>query len=445
MAKIYLVEEEASKKEFDRYPQYHKLSDGQQKEFKKALFLTKGAANNEVGCMLASFDMPGEEIAKYSASWKDANGVSQVLRTRHDPYGPKERSKQTWKRLMQQAARIPDLFDTIRGRALVAKYGEEIKNEFCDKQGRCSLNVVETDDKYERMLDCVELIEGSATEYAFRGIKQELVEDNNLEFDRNKASRLEFLERTKASEIAEAKSKGIDLASLYERATERYSGKRESGDGLDSYPELQKDFWGFLKQDISSLAHAPKEDLERALRIEEGKPARLFTISTEIGRQFVGYPYYSENVYGVTPDATYNALYVRGMYKAMDEMGVGIATSSQMAYPRGRLNTRVKRIAHKVISLNEKYQKMLKNKSNKIEPVILRQTLVGMFNEFADRSCYEFRMFIREDRPAPTLAELNPKKQPKSAKATKTKAPRKRSTGPKEVVKTEDGSTFVEY
>ena len=200
-----------------------------------------------------------------------------------------------------------------------------------------------------------------------------------------------------------------------------------------------------MKQDLSSLAHAPKEELERSLRIEEGKPAKLFTISTEIGRQFVGYTYYPDYAYGVTPRATYNALYIRGLYKAMDEMGVGIATSSQMSYPRGRFNTRVKRIAHKVISLNEKYQKMLKNKSNKIEPAILRQTLVGMFNEFADRSIYEFRMFIREDRPAPTLAELHPAKQPKSAKQVKTRAPRRRSTGPKEVVKTEDGSTFVEY
>lgn len=433
------------KKEFDRYPTYGKLSEEQQREFKKALFLTKGAANNDVGCLLALLGLPGEDIAKYGASWKDAENVGQALRTRHDPYGAKERSKQTWKRLLQQAARIPDLFDTIRGRALVAKYGEEVKDEFCDESGKCSLNVVTADNEYEKLLDCVEFIEGSATEYVFRGIKQDVMEQYHLDFDNTKASRLEFLERTKASEIAEAKSKGIDLAALYARAIERRNSKRESGDGLDSYPELQKDFWGFLKQDISSLAHAPKEELERALRIEKGEPARLFTISTEIGRQFVGYPYYSENAYSAAPNASYNSLYVRGLYKAMDEMGVGIATSSRMGYARGRLTTRVKRIAHKVISLNEKYQKMLKNKSNKIEPAILRQTLVGMFNEFADRSVYEFRMFIREDRPAPTLAELNPKKQPKSAKATKAKAPRKRSTGPKEVVKTEDGSTFVEY
>ena len=432
------------KKEFDRYPTYGKLSEEQQKEFKKALFLTSGAVNNDVGCMLAFYGLSGEDIAKYGASWKDADGVGQALRTRHDPYGAKERSKQTWKHLLQQAARIPDLFDTIRGRALVAKYGEEVKDEFCDELGKCSLNVITADNKYEKLLDCVEFIEGSATEYAFRSIKQDVMRQYHLEFDRVKASRLEFLERTKASEIAEAKSKGIDLAALYARATEKRNGK-QTGDGLDSYPELQKDFWGFLKQDISSLAHAPKEELERSLRIEEGEPAKLFTISTEIGRQFVGYPYYSESAYSAAPNAAYNSLYVRGMYKAMDEMGVGIATSSRMGYARGRLNTRVKRIAHKVISLNEKYQKMLKNKSNKIEPAILRQTLVGMFNEFADRSVYEFRMFIREDRPAPTLAELNPKKQPKSAKATKAKAPRKRSTGPKEVVKAEDGSTFVEY
>jgi len=437
------------KKEYDRYPTFGKLSEEQQKEFKKALFLTKGAVNNEVGCMLASLGLDGEAIAKYGASWKDAQNVDQghALNNRHYPYRPRTgaKGKLTWRRLAQQAARIPDLFDTIRGRALVAKYGEEIKDEFCDKQGRCSLNIVQMDDMYERMLAGVEFQDDTATEYAFASIKQDVIREQNLEFNQTKASRLEFLERTKASEIAEAKSKGIDLAALYERATERRSDKRESGDGLDSYPELQKDFWGFLKQDLSSLAHAPKEDLERALRIEEGEPARLFTISTEIGRQFVGYPYYSENVYGVTPDATYNALYIRGMYKAMDEMGVGIATSSRMSYPRGRLNTRVKRIAHKVISLNEKYQKMLKNKSNKIEPAILRQTLVGMFNEFADRSCYEFRMFVREDRPAPTLAELKPKKQPKSAKPMKAKAPRKRSTGPKEVVEVEGIGTFVEY
>lgn len=437
------------KKEYNRYPTYGNLSEEQQKEFKKALFLTKGAVNNNVGCMLASLGLDGEAIAKYGASWKDAENVDQgsALNKRHYPYRPSAGAKGrlTWKRLMQQAARIPDLFDTIRGRALVAKYGEEIKDEFCDKQGRCSLNIVQMDDTYERMLAGVEFQYDTATDYTFGSIKQELIRGQNLEFNQTKASRLEFLERTKASEIAEAKSKGIDLASLYERATERRNDKRDCGDGLDNYPELQKDFWGFLKQDISSLAHAPKEDLERALRIEEGQPARLFTIATEIGRQFVGYPYYSENVYGATPDATYNALYIRGMYKAMDEMGVGIATSSRMGYARGRLNTRVKRIAHKVISLNEKYQKMLKNKSNKIEPAILRQTLVGMFNEFADRSVYEFRMFIREDRPAPTLAELKPKKQPKSAKPTKAKAPKKRSTGPKEVIEVEGAGTFVEY
>lgn len=437
------------KKEYNRYPTYGNLPEGQQKEFKKALFLTKGAVNNEVGCMLASLGLDGEAIAKYGASWKDAQNVDQghALNKRHYPYTTRAgaKGKLTWKRLMQQAARIPDLFDTIRGRALVAKYGEEIKDEFCDKQGRCPLNVVQMDDTYEKLLAGVEFQDGTATEYAFGSIKHDLIREQNLEFDQKKASRLDFLERTKASEIAEAKSKGIDLASLYERATERCSGKRESGDGLDNYPELQKDFWGFLKQDISSLAHAPKEELERSLRMDEGKPVKLFAISTEMGRQFVGYPYYSENAYSAAPNAAYNSLYVRGMYKAMDEMGVGIATSSQMGYARGRLNTRVKRIAHKVISLNEKYQKMLKNKSNKIEPAILRQTLVGMFNEFADRSCYEFRMFIREDRPAPTLAELHPAKPAKSAKQVKAKAPRKRSTGPKEAVNVEGIGTFVEY
>ena len=64
-----------------------------------------------------------------------------------------------------------------------------------------------------------------------------------------------------------------------------------------------------------------------------------------------------------------------------------------------------------------------------------------MFNEYADRSGIEYRMFVREDRPAPTLVALEPKKKSKTA----TKAPRKRSTGPKEVVKVDGVGTFVEY
>ena len=436
------------KKEFERYPQYCKLSDEQKQELKKALFLTKGAVNNEVGCTLAWIGLSGEDIAKYGAPWKDAINVGQggiMPRKRRSTRYAAENS--TKKRIMQQVARIPDLFDTIRGRALVAKYGEEIKDEFCDEQGRCPLNVVQPDDVYERMLDCVEFIEGSATEYAFRGIKQDVMMEHGLDFDCNKASKLKFLESTKASVIAKAKSKGIDLAEIYARTTEGANRKlrHTEGDGLDDYPELRKDFWSLFNQDLSSLANSPTETLGRELRMDKCKNARLSTIISEIGRQLIGYPYYSSSVYSATPSATYNSLYVKAMYAAMDEMGVGIATSSQMGYARGRFSTRVKRIAHKVISLNEKYQKMLKNKSNKIEPAVLRETLVGMFNEFADRSVFEYRMFIREDRPAPTLAELHPTKKSKSATVKATRTPRKRNTGPKEVVTTEDGSTFVEY
>ena len=245
---------EQEEKEFQRYPQYCKLSDEQKQEFKKALFLTKGAVNNDVGCLLASLGLPGEDIAKYGASWKDAKGVSQggILRVRHDPYGPRARGPFTWKCLLQQAARIPDLFDTIRGRVLVAKHGEEIKDEFCDKEGRCPVSVIYPDNTYERMLDCVEFIKGSETEYTFRGIRNELAEERNLCFDRKKASRLKFLEETKASEIAKAKSKGIDLAEIYARSTDTGRSQRSKGDGLEDYPELNRDFWGFLKQDLKN-------------------------------------------------------------------------------------------------------------------------------------------------------------------------------------------------
>ena len=431
------------KKEYNRYPRYDKLSDEQKKEFKKALFLTKGAVNNDVGCALAHIGLTGEDIAKYGASWKDVENINQGYAVRKKKVRYSRQEKATRKRLVQQMLRIPDLFSTIRGRALVAKYGDEVKKEFCDERGRCSLSVVTSDTMYDGMLDCVEFVKGSATGYEFNRVKNDVIDEQHLEYDREKVPRLEFLERAKATEVVKAKSKGIDLASIYTRAV-RYAPR--STDGLDEVPELQKDFWGFMEQDLYALANFPIEELKQKLRLEKDDKdlENLSTVACGLGDEFIG-NYCSTPAYSTSPNATYNALYIRAMYQAMDEMGVGLATSYRMGRKRGRFYTRVRKIANKAISLNEKYQKMLKNKSNKIEPAILRQTLVGMFNEFADRSCYEFRMFIREDRPAPTLAELKPKKQPKSTKPTKAKASKKRSTGPKEVVKVDGVGTFVEY
>lgn len=434
----------AEHEKYDHYPRYFNLSEEQQKEFKKALFLTKGAVNNDVGCALAYIGVSGEDIAKYGASWKDVENVDQGCVLRNKKVRHSGRDKITRKRIVQQVARIPDLFDTIRGRALVAKYGDEVKNEFCDKRGKCALSVITPGHMYDRMLDCVEFIEGSATEYAFNRVKENVTEEQHLEYDREKMPKFEFLERAKATEVVKAKSKGIDLAGLYTR-TVKYAPRLT--DGLEKVPELQKDFWKFMEQDLYALANFPIEELKQKLRLEKDDKdlENLSTVACGLGDEFIGRNYYSEDAYGVSPSARYNALYIRAMYQAMDEMGVGLATSYRMGSKRGRFHTRVNKVAKKAISLNEKYQKMLKNKSNKIAPAILRETLVGMFNEYADRSGIEYRMFIREDRPAPTLVALEPKKKSKTATKAPTRAPRKRSTGPKEVVEVEGAGTFVEY
>lgn len=433
--------EMAEQKRYDHYPRYFNLSDEQKKEFKKALFLTKGAVNNDVGCTLAYIGVSGEDIAKYGASWKDVENVEQgeAIRKKKAHYGRDE--KFTRKQLMRQMSRIPDLFDTIRGRALVAKYGDEVKNEFCDEHGKCALSAVTPEHMYDGILDCVEFVKGSVTGCEFNRVKRAVADGQNLNYDREKTPKLEFLERAKATEVVKAKSKGIDLAGIYTR-TVKFAPR--STDGLDKVPELQKDFWKFMEQDLYALANFPIEELKQKLRLKNDDKdlENLSTVACGLGDEFIGRSYYPEDVYGVSPNARYNALYVRGMYQAMDEIGIGLATSSRLScYARGRLHTRVQKIAKKIISLNEKYQKMLKNKSNKIEPAILRETLVGMFNEYADRSGIEYRMFVREDRPAPTLASLKPEKKSK----TVTKAPKKRSTAPKEVVKVDGVGTFVEY
>jgi len=434
----------AEHEKYDHYPRYFNLSDGQKKEFKKALFLTKGAVNNDVGCALAYIGLTGEDIAKYGASWKDVENVDQGYAIRKKKVRHSRLEKSTRKRLAQQVLRIPDLFDTIRGRALVAKYGDEVKNEFCDEHGKCALSVVTPEHVYERMLDCVEFIKGSATDYEFNRVKDDVMDEQKLSYDREKMPKLEFLEKAKATEVVKAKSKGIDLTGIYTR-TVKYASRLT--DGLEKVPELQKDFWGFMEQDLYALANFPVEELKQKLRLEKDDKdlENLSTVACGLGDEFIGRNYYSEDVYGVSPNARYNALYIRAMYQAMDEMGVGLATSYRMGRKRGRFYTRVKKIASKAISLNEKYQKMLKNKSNKIEPAILRETLVGMFNEYADRSGIEYRMFVREDRPAPTLASLKPEKKSKTATKATTRTPKKRSTGPKEVIKVDGGSTFVEY
>lgn len=434
----------AEQRRYDHYPRYFNLSEEQKKEFKKALFLTKGGVNNDVGCALAYIGLSGEDIAKYGVAWKDVENVDQGYAISKKKVQYSGRVKATRKRLAQQMLRIPDLFNTIRGRALVAKYGDEVKKEFCDERGRCALSVVTPGHVYDRMLGCVEFLEGSATGYEFERIKGDVMDEQNLEYNREKMPKLEFLERAKAAEVVKAKSKGIDLAGLYTR-TVKFASRLS--DGLDKVPELQKDFWKFMEQDLYALANFPIEELKQKLRLEnEDKDLEnLSTVACGLGDEFIGRNYYSEDAYGVSPNARYNALYIRAMYQAMDEMGVGLATSYRMGRARGRFYTRVNKVAKKAISLNEKYQKMLKNKSNKIAPAILRETLVGMFNEYADRSGIEYRMFIREDRPAPTLVALEPEKKSKTATKAPTRAPRKRSTGPKEVVKVDGVGTFVEY
>lgn len=434
----------AEQRRYDHYPRYFNLSEEQKKEFKKALFLTKGGVNNDVGCALAYIGLSGEDIAKYGVAWKDVENVDQGYAISKKKVQYSGRVKATRKRLAQQMLRIPDLFNTIRGRALVAKYGDEVKKEFCDERGRCALSVVTPRHVYDRMLGCVEFLEGSATGYEFERIKGDVMDEQNLEYNREKMPKLEFLERAKATEVVKAKSKGIDLAGLYTR-TVKFASRLS--DGLDKVPELQKDFWKFMEQDLYALANFPIEELKQKLRLEnEDKDLEnLSTVACGLGDEFIGRNYYSEDAYGVSPNARYNALYIRAMYQAMDEMGVGLATSYRMGRARGRFYTRVNKVAKKAISLNEKYQKMLKNKSNKIAPAILRETLVGMFNEYADRSGIEYRMFIREDRPAPTLVALEPEKKSKTATKAPTRAPRKRSTGPKEVVKVDGVGTFVEY
>lgn len=433
------------KKQFRRWVRYDILSDEQKKEFKKALFLTKGAANNNVGCMLAYFGLDAEAIAEFGALWKDAEDVDQGEILRKQEVGFTNQMKQARRLIEQQYKRVPQLFDTIKGRFLVAKYGDDIKQGFCNANGKCALSVVDRQikpmGKFAGNYHCVESIAGGMRQ--FDKVIEYLRDTQNVAFDGVKKHRLDFLAKISPVENAKASAKGFDLGKIYTASV------NDTVD-IEYYQDLAKDFWGFFTQDLYGLANAPIEQFKKSLNI--GEDANLEqVINTEvsiIGRiseDLTGRSYLSQDVYSTQPNATYNALYIRALYQAMDEMGVGIATSSLMLcrHSRGKFKTRVTKIARKVIFLNEKYQKMLKSKSNNVEPAILRDTLVGMYNEWADRSGIKYRMFVREDRPAPTLAELKPAKV--KAKAKAKKASKKASTEPKEVVEVEGVGTFVEY
>lgn len=425
---------------FHLRPMYDKLSDKQKQEFKKALFLSKGGVNNEAGGTLAMMGLPSEDIVKYGTGWKSSTGeeLSRFMPIKPNGQPKNKQERLTRKLLIQQSMRIPELFDTTRGRALVAKYGEEVKDEFCNKLGKCPLSVVSFGEPYERMLNRVEFVNGAATEWTFKQVKRKFVYDFDVQFNATKALRLEFLMHTNASTIARAKSKNVDLWEMFEQKI------NSTGYRLEDFPEFKKDFWTFINQDFEALANAPGDITQKLGIIEENKPEGVQTIATLLGGFFTK-PFNAASMdYSTSPSALYNPLYIRAMYTAMDEMGVGIGSSIRLYVTgsKGKLSTSIKKTAKKVISLNEKYQKMLKSKSNTIEPAILRQTIVGMFNEYADRSFLRFRMFIREDRPAPTLASLKPTK--KSTKATTTQTS-KHSTGQKRVVTDDEGHKFVEY
>lgn len=442
----------AEKKRYNRYADYDNLSEEQKKELKKALFLTKGAANNNVGCILAYLGMDAETIAKFGALWKDAEDVRQGKILCKREFQPTKQMIRARRLIEQQYKRIPQLFDTIKGRYLVAKYGEDIKQDFCNANGECALSVVDKQvDPLRELAKHCSLEHMAGGSYELDVLKRLLNDKRCVAFDGNKQQRLTFLTKVSPVENAKATAKGFDLGRIY-TASICYAVSSTSSTGLEKYPELEKDFWGLFKHDLYSLANAPIEQFKKLLEISEEDADLKKVLGSEvsmIGRisEFItGRSYFSPDVYSTHQNATFNSLFIRALYTAMDEMGVGIAASPYTRrYNRGRLSTRVNKIARKVISLNEKYQKMLKNKSNSIEPAVLRDTLVGMYNEWANRSGIEYRMFVREDRPAPTLAELKPVKKVKTAKKTPSRAPKKASTAPKATVEVEGVGTFVEY
>ena len=214
--------------------------------------------------------------------------------------------------------------------------------------------------------------------------------------------------------------------------------------------QFKQDFAKAFAYEVSSYANIPQELLKKAKMLpdagdeftDEYNKDALIPYCASLTRYVSNYNYGMEMQSG-----KYCSLLFNGLYDAMKELGVCIFPDRVWAGNASCRVSKFNKIAKKVIKLNEQYQKAIKAKNNTIEPAVIRQTIVGMFNEYSNRMSLYYTMFEREDMPAPTLESMQPKKKTSKKSSTKTaKTSTKKSAPRKETVEVVvDGVKFYSY
>lgn len=365
--------------------------------FKRALYLSKGATNNPVAFEASQTGMPAELIVEYYSNtmYYGNLGGEKVLNSpiRLRVHGVQ---RKLYSKGIQYGKRVPDFRDTVLGRQLVDKLGEDTVLKMLVVDNRNKKKVIPASyDAYMRIRSIIT----SESHTVKDGFYDTVMYYNNTVEVLPKA----FKDVSKA-ELDKLADKGIDLSNLTSVI---------SNDSMINNTTFRQDFPKFFGYDIASYANMPQKICNSF--------GNLGPFSTRFYYTFGSASY----VYGTDTGNKYNALLAQFMYKALEDMGVGLVSTTQnFRNTVGAYN----KITKKVIAFNEKYQKMISAKRNSIEPAIIRDTLVGMFNQYSDNNNLGLKMFVREDKVAPTLEQLKPSK-------TKVKSYSKVSTQPKSVDK----------
>lgn len=376
-------------------------------KFKEALFLSKGKSNNAFAHIASQTDMSAADVAKYFSNLtSSSDGVPMsIIRSEH----PNKREKLAHRCARSIIRGVPKMLDTTYGLKAIENLGEErVRSITCQEKWNTVLSIRE-----------FRHVETMVHSHAY-----------NVAYD--------YLRRLSTHNIFEIELMLRSMAALNADDVEKLEQQKISIEKLFGSPDVEvcapeidpnvpRTLRSvFLPATISALkAYANIETIEgdaidklqTSINSTDVSQPAVFPLQllSSIQHQASGVFQINGHRFGV--DGKYNSLYIKGMFDALDELGAGIlATKYCNLRP-----SRVSRIAKKIISLNEKYQKAVKSSRNSIEPAVIRQTIVDMFNNYSKDADLRLMMFTRADKPAPKL-EQKKKKASAEVKRSKTTA-----------------------
>lgn len=390
--------------------------------FKEALFLSKGATNNRIAFQASQVGMPAHLIAEYFGDlYTDSgNKLDKIIPTSH-----RSRYMLTAARHQAEQAlkRVVNLFDTTIGRRAVENGGEAVRKAICTYKGTIVASSTENYNAFNSAL--LYLPSSSYSDFAHK-VKAPT--------ESQKALTTVFAKLGK-DVYKKLGDKQYEVSDIVDGVADKYSVNTD----------FMQDFVSSAVYDIESVANMPKE-LSETVEFGDkvthcGYAYRSATIYSALVLEHLQCQ--NRSGYGADPTRyKYSSLLYNAAYQSMNDLGVGLYPISHIVSERSPINvTKYNQLTKEIIKLNEKFQKLTNAKNNAIEPAVIRQTLVNMFNDYANSKRLYYRMFIREDRPVPTLAE---KKSANKKTSKKTVTP-SRTRSKMTIEKSADGHDLMSW